>query len=111
MSVINNAVHERLVILDEELAESIQSSCKAKRHGLDSRWRGGPTNKADLERELGQVLGVVELLIEAGDLDREAILDATIEKLEQVQPFLHVRQNIKLARQALNRLEEKRRAE
>lgn len=82
---------ERLALLMEELAESIAIAGKAQRHGLDSVHPDttGPTNAETLERELGDVMAAIELLVQEGDLDWQQIYDAKAAKWDHVGQWLH----------------------
>ena len=65
---------ERLALLIEELAEASQAACKVIRFGYED---GHPnrqrTNRQDLERELGDVIGAIARMQNIGDLDSGAI--------------------------------------
>lgn len=55
---------EAFVILQEECAEVTQAVCKSFRFGLDSSISGGPTKKEELETEIGDLLCIIDILIE-----------------------------------------------
>ena len=77
---------ERLAILVEETGEALQAVGKILRHGFEfSRFN----NKADLERELGDVRHAMIRLCEAGDLSKKVIHDRADEKRESIKPWLH----------------------
>lgn len=82
---------ERLAILAEECAEVQQAVCKVLRHGYESRWprAGGPTNREDLERELGHLAAAVKRAVWAGDVADDAIQAAYDEKQEEVRKWTH----------------------
>lgn len=48
----------------EEAAEVTQVLCKVKRFGLDSKSPSGGTNLDDLNKEIGDLLGAIDFLIE-----------------------------------------------
>ena len=96
-------VGELLAILAEECAEAAQAAMKAQRHGLDS-WnpRDGlrTPNRRDLERELGDILAVVELLTIAGELDETRIrVHMTSKRTRHMEgeTLLHHRETLGLA--------------
>lgn len=80
---------ERLALLLEELGEAQQAIGKILRHGYESSWNGGPTNRASLQHELGDVAAAVTLLVDAGDLVNDDIRNCTAAKLTRVRRFLH----------------------
>ena len=86
---------ERLVVLMEEQAESIQATCKVIRFGFESKHPdGGPTNREALEIELGNVLNAVCMLSDADDLDVENIITAAALKAEVIGQFLKYQDNL-----------------
>jgi hypothetical protein len=101
------AIDELLTCLSEEHAESVQATCKALRHGLDSNWAGRlqRTNREDIERELGQVLAVMDMLVVSGVLSLDRIENARRDKCKTIQPFLNEPGSIKAAKQARTTIE------
>lgn len=89
MADLTPAERERLVKLNEELSESIeragvliqamgkasQTISKSLLHGYEVEFNGELTynNRADLQREIGDVQASIDLLVDAGDFDRELI--------------------------------------
>ena len=62
---MNEQTNEALLILQEECAEVIQSISKVFRFGMDTQWpEGAPTNKWKLEEEVGDLLAMVDSLVE-----------------------------------------------
>lgn len=62
---------ERLAHLIEELAEAQQAACKVLRHGYASYDPTDPThlgNRRDLENELSDVLGAIQRMADARDV-------------------------------------------
>lgn len=89
---LSDAQHERLAILSEELGEAQQAIGKILRHGYDScnpYDPSGPDNRADLEKELGDVAFAVDLLIDNGDVSKYFIADRVLLKGEKIKPYLH----------------------
>lgn len=85
------AQDERLALLLEELAEALQCVGKIQRHGYNSRGLDArnPTNKENLERELGDAMHAITRLCQSGDLSHEAITQAEHMKAVSVVPYLH----------------------
>ena len=54
---------EALHILQEECGETVQAIAKCFRFGKDGEW-DGTTNKRRLEAEVGDVLALIDILIE-----------------------------------------------
>lgn len=63
---------EILTILQEECAEVIQASTKIQRFGLSSEWNGSTTLES-LEKELGDLLCMIDLLLLAGIIDQDKL--------------------------------------
>lgn len=80
-------VQEALDILQEECAEVIVEVSKCRRFGLDSvHYKTGVKHSVMLETEVGDVLALVDILIDQGILDvttLEIAKDAKKEKLKQ----------------------------
>jgi len=73
-------VHEIMVILGEEAAEVIQETSKVIRFGLDEK------RLNNLEKEIGDLLAMIDLLESHGVIDSgrlEAAKHAKIVKLQQ----------------------------
>lgn len=87
---LSNAEVERLAILMEELGEAQQAIGKILRHGFDTSYSdGNPTNREDLEKELGDVHNAQRMMIEAGDLNPAAIQLRAKAKEMTIGEFLH----------------------
>lgn len=85
---------ERLALLLEELGEAQQAIGKILRHGYDSRHpNGGPNNKQNLEKELGDVMAAMDLLCgeheEIPDLSNNSIQAARFNKHESCKQYMH----------------------
>jgi hypothetical protein len=89
------AMAERLALIIEEAAEASQVCTKILRHGMHSTHpvsRLG--NQELLEREIGDLLAVVELAIQAGDVRYEELLKHRKAKFQRVAQYLHSEENI-----------------
>jgi NTP pyrophosphatase (non-canonical NTP hydrolase) len=60
MNVMN--INEALLITQEECAEVSQAISKVFRFGMDTKWNN-LSNKAHLEEELGDLLAMIEILM------------------------------------------------
>src|SRR6266511_3847288 len=89
--LMNTAEH-LLTCLAEENVEVAKETTKALRFGLDDRHPNdpdGPTQREQIINELNDVLGVVDLLVEAGILPAYWIDEAKIRtKKEKVEKFM-----------------------
>lgn len=86
------AEQERLSILIEECGEVIQSACKILRHGYESRnptIENGPTNRKELEVELGHVISSIKRMENAEDVSTYQIINASIQKDQKIARYLH----------------------
>ena len=87
---MHEARQERLHLLVEEMGESLQAIGKVLRHGYHvGHPEGGPTNRAWLEQELGDVLFSIELLCDCGDLSPSEIQAWRDRKRGTVQAYIH----------------------
>jgi len=89
---LTSAEEERMILLVEEAAEVIQAATKILRHGFDSRnplLTDSPTNRTDLETELGHLMHSVDLLTAAIDVDVTRIEQARDRKRLTIGPYLH----------------------
>lgn len=91
---LTKAETERLAMLSEELAESIQAVSKILRHGFQSFDPTVPkdqrmTNREALEKELGHVAHAVRRMYHKGDLNNAQIERAAIDKGLSINRWLH----------------------
>ncbi len=80
---------ERLAILSEECGEVIQAVGKILRHGYESNYSGGPTNRETLQSECADVAFATGLLIQAQDISAKQIALSMGTKADRVVDFLH----------------------
>ena len=81
---------ERLALLLEELGEAQQAIGKILRHGYESiHPNGGPDNKENLEKEIGDVLLAIQLMTNNGDLSGFEIEGHKNDKRKKVAQYLH----------------------
>ena len=68
-------------ILQEEAAEVIQAVSKIRRFGIDNSKMGtGQTNLEHLEEELGDMLAMIDILLELGIVQSSALEEAKQNK-------------------------------
>lgn len=82
---------ERLALLLEEMGEAQQAIGKILRHGYESKHPSkpdGPTNRESLEREVGDVLHAIWLLMKQ-DISEAAIGERRSVKSATVQLYFH----------------------
>lgn len=73
-SIMNNKIEEALGILQEECAEVIVEVSKIRRFGLDTvHYKSGVKHSTMLEMEVGDVLALIDILVEQGVLDRDGL--------------------------------------
>ena len=82
---MNEKNREALVILQEECAEVIQAVSKCYRFGLDNSHKSGLTQRANLELEIGDMLALVDILIEQGLIDLDNLNTAKLNKIEKLK--------------------------
>lgn len=100
---------ELLAILVEDAAEVVHAAIKLKRHGLssvDPTNKQSRTNQVLLTFELGQLAAAVEILVEAGVVDREAVRNCTDQRLMELATsrYVHCREVRRLAMETYQRL-------
>lgn len=78
-----------MAILQEECAEVVQAVSKVYRFGLDNSWNG-ITNKQALITEIGDVLALINILINETDINisEDEIVNAVQAKREKLKIFL-----------------------
>jgi NTP pyrophosphatase (non-canonical NTP hydrolase) len=80
---------EILTILIEECAEVIQAASKIQRFGWDGEWKG-ETNQTALERELGDLICMIALLVKCGAVDQNQLDIFRENKLDKLRVWSKV---------------------
>jgi NTP pyrophosphatase (non-canonical NTP hydrolase) len=83
---------ERLAYLIEECGEVIQAATKVLRHGFGSRHpynMDGPTNRQNLETELGHMTFALALVISCDDVNGKRVEASSSEKANTIRKYLH----------------------
>jgi NTP pyrophosphatase (non-canonical NTP hydrolase) len=88
---MNNREREVMNILSEECAEVIQAISKCHRFGLDNLKPGKPkTNCEHLEEELGDLLAMVDILLNMGVVEAETLESAKLAKIEKLKKWSNI---------------------
>jgi NTP pyrophosphatase (non-canonical NTP hydrolase) len=87
----NNKIDEILLITQEECAEVTQAISKCFRFGLDNFKPGKPkTNREHLEEEAGDLLCMIQLMMEKGILKESAVYAASLNKRSKLQTWSNI---------------------
>jgi NTP pyrophosphatase (non-canonical NTP hydrolase) len=88
---MDDKVKEILLITQEECAEVTQAISKVFRFGFDDCWPRGedwvPTNKERLEEEVGDLLCMIDVMVENGIISDENLNKARIRKREKLKTW------------------------
>jgi len=88
---MNEREREVMNILSEECAEVIQAVSKCHRFGLDNLKPGKPkTNCEHLEEELGDLLAMVDILLNIGIVSAETLESAKLAKIEKLKKWSNI---------------------
>ena len=91
---MNEKNREALVILQEECAEVVQEVSKIFRFGIDTvHYKTGLKHSTMLEIEVGDMLALVDILIEQGVLDRDGLDIAIEDKKEKLKKWSGLYEN------------------
>ena len=85
--LLGTKTHEALIIAAEECAEVTQQICKIIRFGLDTPYLtagDGTTNREQLEKEVGDLICMIDILFEQGIIDSNNVTRAEIVKREKL---------------------------
>jgi len=82
---------EVLDILQEECAEVIQAVSKIRRFGADNVKPGKPkTNREHLEEELGDMLAMIDIMLELDIVDMDNLEIAKRAKIEKLKKWSNI---------------------
>lgn len=87
---MNDNSKEIMLIAQEECAEVTQAISKVFRFGLDGM-HNGASNKQRLEEEVGDLLCMIEMMIEKGIIDNKAVAQAGIKKKEKLAKWSNIK--------------------
>jgi len=86
MKQINEVNREILLITQEECAEVTQAISKVFRFGMEDSHKG-QTNREHLEEEIGDLMCMIDLLIDNGIVSESAVMTAKNEKLNKLMTW------------------------
>jgi len=84
--MMNEVQKEILLITQEECAEVTQAISKVFRFGVDDFFKG-LSNRQHLEEEVGDLMCMIDLLIDSGIVSEAAVMTAKNEKLNKLQTW------------------------
>ena len=84
--MMNDKEKEILLITQEECAEVSQAISKVFRFGMDDEYKG-ITNREHLEEEIGDLMCMIDLLIENGVISESAVMAAKNEKMNKLMTW------------------------
>ena len=88
---MNEREREVMNILSEECAEVIQAVSKCHRFGLDNLKPGKPkTNCEHLEEELGDLLAMIDILLDMQVISSASLESAKIAKIEKLKKWSNI---------------------
>jgi NTP pyrophosphatase (non-canonical NTP hydrolase) len=88
---MNDKIKEALGILQEECAEVIVEVSKCNRFGMSSKhYKTGIQHSKMLEMEVGDVLAMVDILVDQGVLNRDELDIATQNKKEKLKLWSNI---------------------
>ncbi len=87
---MDNVNKEIMLIAQEECAEVTQAISKVFRFGIDGM-HNGATNKQRLEEEVGDLLCMIEMMIEKKIIDGKAVAQAGINKKQKLAKWSNIK--------------------
>lgn len=83
--IMNKRTEEAMGILQEECAEVIVEVSKCRRFGIDTNhYKTGQAHKTMLENEIGDVLALVDILLEEGIISEQGLAKAKQAKKDKL---------------------------
>ena len=88
---MNSKIKEVMDILQEECAEVIQAVSKISRFGIDNYKPGKPlTNRQHLEEELGDMLAMIDIMLELSVISLDNLEIAKKAKIEKLKEWSNI---------------------
>lgn len=87
---MDNVNNEIMLIAQEECAEVTQAISKVFRFGIGGV-HNGATNKQRLEEEVGDLLCMIEMMIEKNIIDGQAVAQAGLKKKEKLAKWSNIK--------------------
>jgi len=88
--MITERQREVLVIAQEEAAEIIQEISKIFRFGIDQPHRDGMSHRTKLETEVGDLLCMIDLMVENRLIDPTAVEIARQNKVTKLRKYSQI---------------------
>lgn len=82
--------HEIMIIAAEECAEVIQAISKCIRFGLEDEYAGVVTNVKRLAEEVGDLLCMVDLMVEYGIIKQGLVYEASVAKRARLENYSNI---------------------
>lgn len=84
-------IQEAMDILQEECAEAIVEVSKVRRFGLtDVHYKSGLSHRTHLEMELGDVLAMIDILVDQGIVERAALERFALQKKDKLKQWSNI---------------------
>jgi NTP pyrophosphatase (non-canonical NTP hydrolase) len=84
-------IQEAMDILQEECAETIVEVSKIRRFGIDEvHYKSGLTHRTQLEMELGDVMAMIDILVEQGVVERAALERFATQKKDKLTKWSNI---------------------
>jgi NTP pyrophosphatase (non-canonical NTP hydrolase) len=88
---MDSKTKEVMDILQEECAEVIQAVSKISRFGIDNFKPGKPkTNREHLEEEIGDVLAMIDIMLEKNVISLDNLEAAKAAKIEKLKKWSNI---------------------
>jgi hypothetical protein len=88
---MNSQTQEALDILQEECAEVIVEVSKCRRFGFDSvHYKTGVKHREMLEMEIGDVLAMIDILVDRGLITRDGLTTAVENKKRKLEQWSNI---------------------
>lgn len=85
---MDSQTREVMNILSEEAAEIVVAVSKCHRFGMDNYKPGKPkTNREHLEEEIGDLLAMIDILVDMQVINTESLEIAKIAKIEKLKQW------------------------
>jgi len=87
---MTDKVQEILDILQEECGELVVSASKVRRFGIDNSYKDGGTQREHLTQEAGDVMLMIQLLVEQGVFTEQQLQEAMQRKREKLRIWSNI---------------------
>lgn len=87
-------IQEAMDILQEECAEAIVEVSKIRRFGINEvHYKSGLTHRTQLEMELGDVMAMIDILVDQGVVERGALERFALQKKTKLKQWSSIFDN------------------